>query len=191
MRSILQIPLVIVVILLIIVTTGCNMNKTETPAEVTAVIQTTEGSMTAELYPDKAPETVKNFMTLAEQGKYDGVPFHRVIADFMIQTGDFENQNGTGGHSYKGPGTMFKDEFDPSLSHEYGSLSMANRGPNTNGSQFFIVHAEDGTPFLDGKHSVFGKLTNGQDVLESIATTETEGPDRPVEEILIETITFK
>jgi cyclophilin family peptidyl-prolyl cis-trans isomerase len=187
MRSILQIPLVIVVILLVIVITGCNMNTTTTKA----VIQTTEGAMTVELYPKSAPETVKNFVELAKAGKYDGTPFHRVIEDFMIQTGDFENQNGTGGHSYKGPGTKFQDEFDDELTHSYGTLSMANAGPNTNGSQFFIVHAKEGTPFLDGKHSIFGKVTEGEEVIETIATTETDGFDRPTEEILIETITVE
>ena len=156
-----------------------------------AVIETSLGTITAELYADKVPNTVDNFVQLANDNKYDGVIFHRVIPDFMIQTGDFENGNGTGGYSAKGPGTMFADEFHPDLKHDYGVLSMANRGPNTNGSQFFIVQAEDGTPWLDGMHSVFGKVTEGLDVVEKIAATETTGPDKPITDIVIESITIQ
>lgn len=156
-----------------------------------AVIQTNLGTITAELYADKVPNTVDNFVQLAGASKYNGVIFHRVIPGFMVQTGDFENNNGTGGYSSKGPGTMFADEFHTDLEHDYGVLSMANRGPNTNGSQFFIVQAQEGTPWLDGMHSVFGKVIKGMDIVEQIAATETTGPDKPVTDIVIESITIQ
>lgn len=156
-----------------------------------AVIETSMGTITAELFADKVPNTVDNFVQLANDKKYDGVIFHRVIPGFMIQTGDFENNNGTGGYSAKGPGTLLDDEFNSDLNHNYGVLSMANRGPNTNGSQFFIVQAEEGTPWLDGMHSVFGNVIEGMDVVEEIAAAETTGPDKPVTDIVIESITIQ
>jgi peptidyl-prolyl cis-trans isomerase B (cyclophilin B) len=127
----------------------------------TATMDTVRGPIVIELYAAKTPRTVNNFVSLAEAGFYDGVTFHRVIPDFMIQGGD---PDGTG---RGGPGYTFKDEFDPSLKHTGpGVLSMANAGPNTNGSQFFITHVA--TPWLDGKHTVFGKVTQGQDVVNAI-----------------------
>lgn len=124
-------------------------------------IETTKGTIKAELYGDKVPITVSNFVNLAQRGFYDGITFHRVIPDFMIQTGD-PLGNGTGGPGYK-----FADEIDRSLKHDQsGILSMANAGPNTNGSQFFITHKE--TPWLDGKHAVFGKVVEGQKVVDAI-----------------------
>lgn len=146
----------------------------------TGTISTNYGDIKVELYPDLTPETYKNFKTLADEGKYDNVIFHRVIADFMIQTGDFERANGTGGYSYKGPGTKFEDEIVADLKHEYGTLSMTNAGPNTNGSQFFIVQAEAGTPWLDGKHTVFGKVIEGIEVVEKIASLQVDHMDRPI-----------
>ena len=128
----------------------------------TAEIQTNKGTIQLELFDEAAPKTVANFEKLAGQGFYDGLTFHRVIDDFMVQTG-CPKGNGTGG-----PGYQFEDEFHPSLKHDKsGVLSMANAGPNTNGSQFFITHVP--TPWLDGKHSVFGQVTDGQDVVNSIA----------------------
>ncbi|MEW6535972.1 MAG: peptidylprolyl isomerase [Candidatus Auribacterota bacterium] len=124
------------------------------------VIETTKGSITIELNEDKAPNTVANFINLAEKGYYNGLKFHRVIKDFMIQTGD---PAGTGAG---GPGYTFADEFSD-LKHDRGVISMANRGPSTNGSQFFITHVP--TPWLDGKHSVFGKVLEGMDVVDKIA----------------------
>lgn len=185
--------------------TGCAKTETPTSIESTpsnqefmqtagpengekiAVITTNFGEMEVRLFPEKAPETVKNFTELAASGKYNGTIFHRVIKDFMIQGGDFENANGTGGHSYKGPGTSIRDEFDPDLKNIRGALSMANRGPDTGGSQFFIVHAP-ATPWLDGKHAVFGQIYKGLDVLDKIATTETNVWDVPVNEVVIEKI---
>lgn len=127
----------------------------------TATIETNKGTIELELYDDKVPKTVENFETLAGKGFYDGLKFHRVIADFMVQTGCPQG-TGTGGPGYK-----FADEFHPSLKHSGpGILSMANAGPNSNGSQFFITHVA--TPWLDGKHSVFGKVTKGQEIVDAI-----------------------
>ena len=126
-----------------------------------AHIDTERGSIRLELFDDRAPNTVANFEKLAADGFYDGLSFHRVIADFMIQ-GGCPKGTGTGG-----PGYTFEDEFHPDLRHEGpGILSMANSGPNTNGSQFFITHVA--TPWLDGKHSVFGRVVEGQDVVDAI-----------------------
>ncbi|MCB0337204.1 MAG: peptidylprolyl isomerase [Bdellovibrionales bacterium] len=125
-------------------------------------METSKGTIVIDLTEDKTPKTVANFVNLAKRGFYDGLTFHRVIADFMIQ-GGCPDGIGTGG-----PGYRFEDEFDSSLRHSGpGILSMANAGPGTNGSQFFITHVA--TPHLDGKHSVFGKVTSGQDVVDSIA----------------------
>jgi len=126
-----------------------------------ATIETNKGSIRLRLEDEKAPKTVANFEKLAKQGFYDGLKFHRVIADFMIQTGCPQG-TGTGG-----PGYNFEDEFHRELKHSGpGMLSMANAGPNTNGSQFFITHVA--TPWLDGKHSVFGRVLSGQDIVDSI-----------------------
>ncbi len=131
-----------------------------------AVIRTNKGDIRLDLYPDKTPVTVANFVNLAERGYYDGVVFHRVIANFMIQGGD---PTGTG---RGGPGYTFEDEFDSSLRHDGpGVLSMANAGAGTNGSQFFITHGP--TPHLNDRHSVFGRVVEGQDVVNSIQQGDT------------------
>lgn len=130
-------------------------------ANPTVTFETTKGKIVVELFADQTPITVANFVNLVNRGYYDGLAFHRVIAEFMIQGGDPDG-NGSGG-----PGYNFQDEFVPTLKHSGpGILSMANRGPNTNGSQFFITHVA--TPHLDGKHTVFGKVTTGLDVVNSI-----------------------
>ena len=127
----------------------------------TATIQTNRGDIVIDLYADKVPNTVNNFVALARDGYYDGVSFHRVIADFMVQGGD------PSGSGRGGPGYQFNDEFHPELVHDGpGVLSMANAGPNTNGSQFFITHVA--TNWLDNKHSVFGRVRSGQDVVDAI-----------------------
>jgi len=129
--------------------------------ELTAVIATAKGEIRAKLFANEAPLTVANFVNLADRGYYDGLKFHRVIPDFMIQGGD-PTGSGRGG-----PGYQFRDEFHANLKHDgAGTLSMANSGPNSNGSQFFITHAA--TPWLDRKHSVFGKVISGQDVVNAI-----------------------
>jgi cyclophilin family peptidyl-prolyl cis-trans isomerase len=142
-----------------------------------ARIETDKGEMLIELFTNKAPKTVNNFVFLARQGFYENVIFHRVIANFMVQGGD-PTGTGTGGPGYK-----FQDEFDPSLKHDKpGMLSMANAGPNTNGSQFFITHVP--TPWLDGKHSVFGQISEGMDVLMSIPPRDPMQPEYPGVKIL-------
>ena len=128
---------------------------------LTATFDTARGPIKIELYPDKAPLTVANFVNLAQRGFYDGLSFHRVIPDFMIQGGCPE------GSGRGGPGYKFEDETTNGVRHERGVLSMANAGPNTNGSQFFITHIA--TPWLDGKHTVFGKVLEGLDVVDSVA----------------------
>jgi cyclophilin family peptidyl-prolyl cis-trans isomerase len=141
-------------------------------------LNTTEGAVTIELFDEDAPKTVSNFKELASQGFYDGVIFHRVIKDFMIQGGD---PTGTGSG---GPGYTFEDEFNQ---HKVvrGALAMANAGPNTNGSQFFIVTTDE-APWLDGKHTVFGRVTEGMDVVDRIEATETGPGDRPTSDIAME-----
>ncbi|MBW6467444.1 MAG: peptidylprolyl isomerase [Brevefilum sp.] len=137
-----------------------------------AVLQTDKGEIKIDLFADKVPNTVNNFVFLAQAGFYDGVIFHRVINDFMAQTGD---PTGTG---RGGPGYAFGDEFHKDLKHDKpGILSMANAGPNTNGSQFFITHIP--TPWLDGKHSVFGEVIEGMDVLFSIPARDPVRPEYP------------
>jgi cyclophilin family peptidyl-prolyl cis-trans isomerase len=146
----------------------------------TATMKTSEGDIVLELFDEDAPKTVSNFKQLASQGFYDGLIFHRVIPDFMIQ-GGCPQGTGTGG-----PGYTFEDEINQ---HKIvkGALAMANAGPDTNGSQFFIVTTEE-APWLDGKHTVFGEVRDGMDVVDRIGTTQTDGSDRPVEPIGIETI---
>jgi cyclophilin family peptidyl-prolyl cis-trans isomerase len=141
-------------------------------ANPTATLRTTLGDVRIELFRDKAPKTVENFVTLVRKGFYTGLTFHRVIPGFMIQ-GGCPTGDGTGG-----PGYTIKDEFDPTLRHDGpGILSMANAGPNTGGSQFFITLAP--TKWLDGKHAVFGRVRGGMDVVEKIAALPRDGNDRP------------
>lgn len=150
-----------------------------------AQINTSMGDIEIQLFPDKAPKTVENFVGLAGKNYYDGIIFHRVIDDFMIQGGD-PTGSGSGGQSYFGG--SFNDEFHPDLKHnEPGILSMANAGPNTNGSQFFITLVP--TPWLDGKHSIFGKVIEGMDVVEAIGKVATTKPfDKPVKDIVMKDV---
>jgi cyclophilin family peptidyl-prolyl cis-trans isomerase len=143
-------------------------------------MKTTEGDIVFELFDEAAPKTVANFKQLSEQGFYDGLLFHRVIADFMVQ-GGCPQGTGTGG-----PGYTFEDEIND---HKVtrGALAMANAGPDTNGSQFFIVTA-DACPWLDGKHTVFGQVTEGMDVVDRLNAAQTDGRDRPVEPLGIATV---
>ena len=178
-----------------------------------AVMHTNMGNIKIKLFPEKAPKTVENFVTHSKNGYYNGLKFHRVINDFMIQGGD-PRGNGTGGESIWGG--SFPDEFDPELHNLRGALSMANSGPNTNGSQFFIVQAREvpanmleqmrdledngfpaditaayaelgGTPWLDFRHTVFGQVTDGMDVVDKIAAVETNN-DVPCEDVIINSI---
>src|SRR3954466_5603736 len=146
----------------------------------TAVMHTNHGDITLELFDEDAPKTVENFKKLAGDDFYNGVIFHRVIKDFMIQGGD---PTGTG---RGGPGYTFEDEFNDNKIVR-GALAMANAGPNTNGSQFFIV-TTDAAPWLDGKPTVFGRVTEGMDAVDSIEATETGAQDRPVEDVVLERV---
>lgn len=181
---------------------------TEEVAEDEALVEmnTSMGTIKIKLFPEQAPKTVENFLTHAEEGYYDGVIFHRVMNDFMIQGGDPTGAGGGGESIYGG---KFEDEFSNQLFNFRGALSMANAGPGTNGSQFFIVQAPavpdagltgeypqevldaygemGGTPWLDGKHTVFGQVVGGMDTVDAIAAVETE-QDRPVEDVTIESI---
>jgi len=145
-----------------------------------ATLHTTAGSVTVELFDEDAPKTVENFRKLSGDGFYDGLIFHRVIPEFMIQGGCPEG-TGTGG-----PGYTFEDEINQ---HKIvrGALAMANAGPDTNGSQFFIVTAEE-APWLDGKHTVFGRVTDGMDAVDAVESTQTDDADRPVERQVIERV---
>ncbi|MBU1164213.1 peptidylprolyl isomerase [Patescibacteria group bacterium] len=171
-----------------------NINQAQTMPTIPttsvtkATIKTNLGDITVEFYGEDSPKTVGNFVKLAQEGFYNGTKFHRVINGFMIQGGDplskennLKNMWGTGDPGYK-----FEDEIN---SHKLvkGSIAMANSGPNTNGSQFFIVTAES-TPWLDGKHTNFGKVIDGIEIVEKIENVVTEGPDRPVENVTIESI---
>jgi peptidyl-prolyl cis-trans isomerase B (cyclophilin B) len=147
-----------------------------------AIIQTNHGPIHVELFPDDAPKTVNNFVKLVNDGFYDRVIFHRVIPDFMIQGGD---PTGTGSG---GPGYSFEDEFNDHKV-ERGALAMANAGPNTNGSQFFIVTTE-AAPWLDGKHTVFGRVTDGMDVVDTISELPRDARDKPHDDVVIEGVTL-
>lgn len=157
----------------------------------TVVFTTNKGDITLEFLTRDVPNTTGNFIKLAEEGFYDDTRFHRVIDGFMIQGGDplsrdesMQARWGTGG-----PGYTFEDEFVDGLSNVRGTISMANAGPNTNGSQFFINVADN--TFLDGKHSVFGRVIEGMDIVDAISKVATEGPDRPLDDVILESIKFE
>lgn len=224
-RSIVAIVLILAMSTLLL--TGCGNSvkllQFEPVAEgaTTAVIKTNMGDITVVLYSEQAPKAVANFIGLAQEGKYDGVSFHRVINDFMIQGGDTDNMDGFGGQSLWG--APFEDEFSDNLWNFRGALSMANTGaPSSNGSQFFIVQASavdsnliaqmkdagfpsnviakykevGGTPWLDKQHTVFGQVIDGMDVVDKIAAVPVDGNSKPLatdeyEAIVIESIEIK
>jgi len=170
-------------------TTKKEKAKVETKKDttVTAVFKTSMGSFEVQLFPDKAPKAVENFTTHAEKGYYKGVIFHRVIPNFMIQGGD-PTGTGRGGESIWGK--PFEDEFNSDLVFDKpGILAMANAGPGTNGSQFFITVAA--TPWLNGHHTIFGKVTSGMDVVNSISEVQRNAQDKPLKNVVIESITIK
>jgi len=153
----------------------------------TIEMQTNLGKITLELFSEDAPKTVENFLKLSKSGFYDGTRFHRVIKDFMIQGGDPNSKNDDWStHGTGGPGYAFEDEFNDNKV-ERGALAMANSGPNTNGSQFFIVTIES-APWLDGKHTVFGKVIDGMDIVDKIENMETGQNDHPLEDATIQSI---
>ncbi len=187
-----------------------DLNNVEGPK---ATIKTNFGDIKVQLFPKQAPKSVENFVGLAKKGYYDGIIFHRVIPDFMIQGGD-PTGTGMGGESLWGK--QFEDEFSPEVFNLRGALSMANAGPNTNGSQFFIVqkpqldagmadqmkqagypeeivtaYGNGGTPWLDFRHTVFGAVSEGMDIVDQIATTKTGMQDKPVKDVVIETISIE
>ncbi len=193
---------------------SCKQLEAIKSGDTVAVMHTSMGDITIKLFPEYAPKTVENFVTHAKNGYYNGLIFHRVIKDFMIQGGD-PTGTGMGGESIWG--RSFEDEFDPELHNLRGALSMANAGPSTNGSQFFIVQADSvpmnmisqmeqladrgfpseiteaykamgGTPWLDFKHSVFGQVTEGMDVVDAIAAVKTVGADKPETDVVINSI---
>ena len=194
----------------------CYQLKPAASGDVVAVFNTNFGEISVKLFPKEAPKTVENFVTHAKNGYYNGLIFHRVIKDFMIQGGD-PTGTGMGGQSIWG--NSFEDEFDPALHNLRGALSMANAGPNTNGSQFFIVQAKEvpanmigqmkgmsdsfpedivaayeemgGTPWLDFRHTVFGQVMDGMDVVDNIAATKIGAQDKPVEDVIINSIDIK
>jgi len=156
----------------------------------TAVIQTNKGTIRFELLEEDAPKTTENFITLAERGYYDGIIFHRVIKGFMIQGGD---PTGTGSGGQSAWGGRFNDEIDRSSEvykrgYQAGTVAMANAGPNTNGSQFFIMHSDYGLP---PSYTIFGRVTEGQEVVDDIATTQTGRNDKPVSEVKMERVTIE
>jgi peptidyl-prolyl cis-trans isomerase-like 1 len=164
-----------------VVTTKQEEEKKMEEKKTIAIIETNMGTIEIELFKDKVPNTVANFVGLAGKHYYDGVIFHRVIDGFMIQGGD-PTGTGRGGESFWGKD--FKDEFDPTLKHDApGVLSMANAGPNTNGSQFFITLVP--TPHLNNKHSVFGKVIGGMDVVSAIGKVQTGPGDKPVKDVVM------
>ena len=188
-----------------------QLSKEVASNEALVVMNTTMGAIKIKLFPEVAPKTVENFITHAENGYYDGIIFHRIIADFMIQGGD-PTGTGMGGESIYGP--KFEDEFSDKAFNLRGALSMANAGPNTNGSQFFIVQKSDmdssmlsqmkqagypeeiieaysengGTPWLDNRHTVFGQVIEGMDVVDAMAKVKKNASDKPLEDIKIESI---
>jgi peptidyl-prolyl cis-trans isomerase B (cyclophilin B) len=184
-----------------------NLDQAKGPK---ATIKTNHGDIVIQLFPEEAPMTVENFVRLAQKGYYDGITFHRVISDFMIQGGDPEG-TGAGGQSIWGHN--FEDEFSNELFNLRGALSMANAGPNTNGSQFFIVqnknmpkrfiqqlrdaqypeevvkaYKQGGTPWLDHRHTVFGHVSEGMDVVDEIVKVAKDGNDKPLEDVVITTV---
>jgi len=165
-----------------------TQTKKESKEMTVAVIKTNMGTIEIELYADQTPKTVENFVGLANENYYNGVIFHRVIANFMIQGGD-PTGTGRGGQSIWGK--PFADEIVPSLNfNEPGVLAMANAGPNTNGSQFFITVAP--TSWLDGKHTIFGKVINGMDVVYAISKVQTSKPgDKPINDVVMESVTIE
>ncbi|EPO6127076.1 peptidylprolyl isomerase [Listeria monocytogenes] len=190
-----------------------QLSKEVAPNEIEAEMITNRGTIRIKLFPEIAPKTVENFVTHSKNGYYDGLIFHRVIPEFMIQGGDPDGR-GTGGESIWGE--SFEDEFSIEAFNLRGALSMANAGPNTNGSQFFIVQKPDmpadmlgqmeqagfpveiieaykqgGTPWLDGRHTVFGHVIEGMDVVDEIANLPTGMQDKPVNDVVIEKINIK
>jgi len=184
-RTVITILSVLLVCLLGVLASGCAVtgaaDKEKKMANPKVKFTTNMGEFTAEIYEDKVPNTAKNFLSLVEKGYYNGIIFHRVIAGFMIQGGD------PTGSGMGGPGYTIKDEFHKDLKHDgKGVLSMANAGPDTGGSQFFITLAP--TPWLDGHHAIFGRIVEGQKVVDMIGVVQTDFRDRPLKDVVMEKV---
>lgn len=162
------------------------------PGESIAIVQTTKGIIKFRFFPAVAPETVKNFTELAKRGFYNKLTFHRVIPDFMIQGGD-PSGDGSGGETYKGPGTTLKAEFSTRVKHVKGAVSMARRGNDADSasSQFFIVQNKDGAHFLDNQYTIFGQVFEGMDVVDAIANVQRDAGDKPLEPVVMESVTIE
>lgn len=164
-----------------------SQNDAPKNGDTIATIETNLGTIKFILFDKEAPEIAKNFIELANKGYYDGIIFHRVIEDFMIQGGD-PTGTGRGGKSYLGQD--LNDEFIKGFSHKQGTVSMANAGANTNGSQFFIVTGANGTPYLDNKHSIFGQVFEGLDIAIAISKVEKDRSDKPIEDVVMKKVTI-
>ena len=169
-------------------------SQLDTPkkGDTIAVLETDFGTIKIKLFMNGVPELSKNFSEITKAGKYDSVPFHRVVKDFMIQGGDFTAKNGTGGYSYKGEETFLANEINPAYKHLYGTVSMAKSpAPVSIGSQFFIVTAKNGTPFLDGSYSPIGQVFEGMDVAEKIVNLQIPGTEKPSKTVKIKKATIE
>jgi len=153
----------------------------------TVSLHTNLGDIKIKLFYDEAPHVAENFYRIAKGEKYDGTIFHRIIKGFVLQGGDYENSDGTGGEAFEGG--FLPDEISETLSHVRGAVSMANRGPGTNGSQFFIVHKD--AQFLDGRHTIFGQVISNMSVIDRLARIHTDLTDRPIEPVVIESVSFE
>lgn len=169
-----------------------NQSSLPDKGEQIAVIKTNMGTVKFKFFPQYAPETVKNFVELTKKGFYDGLIFHRVVPDFVIQGGD-PSGNGTGGETYKGPGTMLNAEIAKEPKHIYGAVAMARKGNDLNSatSQFYIVQNKKGVLPLDGQYTIFGQVFEGMDIVEKIAQVEVDALDKPVTPVVMEKVTIE
>lgn len=189
-----KLALLILPLLTLFAFTACNMSNQTTPpqkGDTVAIMETDLGTIKFKLFTKDIPELTKNFIELSKSGKYEGVPFHRVFKNFMIQGGDFEKKDGHGGYSYKGPGEYLPNEIKPQYHHLYGTVSMAKSGaPVSIGSQFFIVNNPKGYPSLDGSYSPIGQVYEGMDVVEAITNLQIPGTEEPSKLINIKKVTI-
>lgn len=186
--------LVILPLLTLFAFTACTMSTQTTPpqkGDTVAIMETDLGTIKFKLFTKDIPELTKNFIELSKAGKYEGAPFHRVLKNFMIQGGDFTQKNGTGGHSYKGPGEYLPNEINAKYHHLYGTVSMAKSfTPVSIGSQFFIVNNAKGYPSLDGSYSPIGQVYEGMDTVEAITNLQIPGKEVPSKLINIKKVTI-
>lgn len=190
-----KLPIVFASVLLLAACGAQKFTQTSMPSEsveTIAVLETTKGTIKIKFYPQFAPETVKNFLELSKKGFYNGLIFHRVIPNFMIQGGD-PTGTGMGGETYRGPGMTLKAEISPELKHIRGAVSMARKGNDINSatSQFFIVQNKDGADFLDGQYTIFGQVFEGMDVVNAIVSEKRDTNDKPFVSQVIKSVTIE